>query len=107
MPKITITFLEEGGEPIEVELSEKTSTVLELFVADQNAGKDTPEYYGKADLFMKHTVKSLINPLVEAYKSRLDVEETLTEIESLNEQKKVLEQTILAEFMPKLKEAKQ
>jgi len=107
MPKILITFTEEGQEPVSVELNESTSAILDRFVADQNAGKEEsapPVYYGKADLFMKHTVASLILPLVSKYKTDVEFADTkiMGDIAVLEEQKAVLEQSLKAKFIPSL-----
>jgi len=109
MPKITITFQEQGSDPITVELNEKIAGILDKFVEDQvetstnenGETVSTPKYTGKADLFMKHTQASLIQPLVEKYVADFETN-TVAQIAALEEQKKALENTIKNNFAPKL-----
>jgi len=110
MPKITITFEEQGSAPVSVELSEETAAILDKFVQDQTESTTvdgetvvTPKYAGKADLFMKHTQQSLIEPLVQRYAAEYE-SEMLEQIKELEDQKKALEDSIRNKFAPKIVE---
>ena len=106
MPKITVTFLEEGSDPIKVELPETTGAVLDMYVAetvdyDPGTSEPKPRYSGKAELFLKHIQSSLINPLVERYASAIasDLTDRISEIEA---EKKQIEDQIKTLVTPKL-----
>lgn len=103
MPKINITFLEEGSTPVTVQLPAVAAQVLDLFIADQVTkdaeGNDVPKYSGKAELFLKHTTDSLITPLVDRYAAQIAAD-TASEIEALEQQKKQLEQSLKESVAP-------
>lgn len=105
MPKINITFVEEGSDPITVELPATAAQALDLFIADQVTkdveGNDVSKYSGKAELFLKHTTDSLITPLVERYATQI-AQQTAAQIKDLEDQKKALEDSLKQTFAPKI-----
>lgn len=96
MAKISITFVEEGQTPVNLEVNEATAALLEQFIADTTTTTtdaegntiSTPQYAGKADLFFKHTVNSLLKPIADKYAS------TISNIAALEAQKAALEEQI-------------
>lgn len=72
MPKVTITFQEEGDTPIVVELPESVAAKMEKFIADEvtvdsSTGETRRIYSSKADLFMKHNIDTLVLPIERRY----------------------------------------
>lgn len=118
MPKITITFQEEGDSPIIMELPASTCQALELYIAEINLqnsrplpssfpGQPDPEpyppkYAGKADLFLQHTSTTLLEPIISRYKTQIIDSTKLTQLEQLEIQKKQLEEELTNSFKPKL-----
>lgn len=92
MAKISITFVEEGQAPVNLEISEATAAMLDRFVTDTTStdpeGNSVSQYAGKADLFFKHTVNSLLKPLADKYQT------TIGNIADLEAQKAQLEAAI-------------
>lgn len=92
MAKISITFVEEGQTPVNLEISEATAAMLDQFVIDTTStdaeGNPVPQYAGKADLFFKHTVNSLLKPLADKYQA------TIGNVADLEAQKALLENAI-------------
>lgn len=113
MAKITITFLEEGNDPVLLELPEETCAALEMFIEEQNINYNNQatihkeqlelKYNGKADLFLKFTTENLLEPIIKRYGSLVkDNSIILNQISNLELQKQALEQQIINEFKPKL-----
>jgi hypothetical protein len=105
MSKITITFTEEGHPPVSVELTEATTAVLNKYVQDSieydEEGNPKQKYSGKAELFLQHTQKTLIEPLISSYSEFFNAE-TVKQIKALEEQKQHLELRIKSQFVPKI-----
>lgn len=101
MPQITITFQEGENPSVSVVLNESTSSILDRYVIDQTDAQGNPIYTGKADLFMRHTQETLIEPLVKRYASVVDTD-TVMQIAALEIQKKQLESNLRNKFAPKI-----
>ncbi len=63
MPKITITFHEEGQEPTIIELAEEIGDALESHVAYLNS--EGANISGKTELFVKMTWENWLKPVLE------------------------------------------
>lgn len=101
MPQITITFQEGTETPVSVVLNESTAAILDKYVLDQTNIQGEPIYSGKADLFMKHTQESLIEPLIKRYAASYEAD-TIQQIAALEIQKKQLEAQLRNKFAPVL-----
>lgn len=119
MPKINITFEEEGQTPVVLEIPESTVAALEAFIQEQNnlnksplPPKQNPEdpdppqplkYNGKADLFLQHTSNTLLEPIIKRFgTSIVQTDSTLLEqIQDLELQKKALEEQFSNSFKPR------
>jgi len=122
MAKITITFLEEGNNPITLELSSETAAALDLFIEQENnyykkplPQKENPsdpdplpyppKYSGKADLFLQHTSKTLLEPIINKFGTNASIQTNnsiIQQIQQLEIQKKELEAQVADIFKPKL-----
>lgn len=118
MAKITITFQEEGNDQIVLEIPTEAAQALDKFIEEQNLiyreplqptidgqppveTEIKPKYTGKADLFLQHTSKTLLEPIVSKYTPVLVDQQLLLQIQQLEEQKKQLEEQIKESFKPK------
>ncbi|GIU78799.1 MAG: hypothetical protein KatS3mg005_2037 [Bryobacteraceae bacterium] len=63
MPKITITFHEEGSEPAVIEIPDAIAAVLDQHVAWLQAEGQTVQ--GKTDLFIRMTWQNWLKPVLE------------------------------------------
>jgi len=118
MAKITITFQEEGSDPIILEIPSETSMALDKYIEEENRSMRVPlqpsiegvppidldsdsKYTGKADLFLKHTLTTLIEPIITKYFPVLVDEPTAIQLLSLKTQKEQIETEITNAFKPR------
>lgn len=69
MPKITVTFQEEGSNPIGFEIPEEFVEKIDLLVGEQNTSSDpnVPAYAGKSDWFMAMCYQRILKPIMERF----------------------------------------
>lgn len=106
MPKITITFQEEGDVPSVFEVPAEATAMLEAYIATQktdeyiprDAGNgltfierlEVPKYKDKTDLFYQHVTETLIKPIIDKYGHLVPA------LSTLEQQKQQIEDAIKA-----------
>lgn len=69
MPKITVTFQEEGSNPVGFEIPEEFVEKIDLLIGEQNTSSDPniPAYSSKSEWFMAVCFQRILKPIMDRF----------------------------------------